>query len=102
MREGDEVGICGFPPGLVIEQAPRPCATQRIRETVVNISGLTVMAHNSEGITTAATASSTLRLNAERWQQITKDVAREVQPYRDGWQSYTFHLGQTIDNSLSK
>ncbi len=71
-----------------------------LHETVANISGLAVMVHDSPAA--IATSSSALRLNADRWQQITKDVAREVQPYRDAWQSYTYHLGQTIDNTSWK
>jgi hypothetical protein len=47
-------------------------------------------------------ASPALRVNAERWDQIAKDVAKEVQPYSDGWDSYTFHLGQAIDDAFTK
>ena len=74
----------------------------RLHEAVVNISGLIVIAHNSPEAVTTATASTSLKINADRWQQIATIVAGEVQTYRDGWESYTFHLGQTIDDALPR
>jgi hypothetical protein len=74
----------------------------RLHENLLSISGLTVLAHNSSSAIATATASSALRIQSERWQQIVKDVATEVQPYRDGLESYTFHLLETVDVQLSK
>lgn len=72
----------------------------RLQGTVVSIGTLATSADLAPG-GRVPVAGPTLRANAEKWQQIAKDVATEIQPYRDGWQSYTFHLGQTIDAAFS-
>jgi len=74
----------------------------RLHEHIVNISGSTVMADISKEELAATTASPNLRTNAIRWQQITQDLANQVSPYREGLESYAFHLGQTIDAATSK
>ena len=73
----------------------------RLKRTLVGAGILMTSVHFAPREGTSVT-SPTLKLHAERWDQIAKDVAIEVQPYSDGWESYTFHLGQAIDNALSK
>jgi hypothetical protein len=74
----------------------------RLHEHIVNMSGSTVMADISKEELAATTASPNLRTNAIRWQQIMKDLANEVSPYREGLESYALGLGQTIDAAISK
>jgi len=68
----------------------------------VQISQLIVVAHSSPDPLKALTASSELSINSDRWQQIVDDLAKEAVLFRDGFQSYTFHLSQAVDASLSK
>ena len=74
----------------------------RLHEHIVNISRSTVMADISKEELAATTASPNLRTNAIRWQQIMKDLANEVSPYREGLESYALDLGRTIDAAISK
>jgi non-ribosomal peptide synthetase component E (peptide arylation enzyme) len=74
----------------------------RLREDLVQISQLIVEAHISPDQLKPLIAGSELTINSERWQQFVDDLAKEALLYRDGFESYSFHLSQTVDASLSK
>jgi len=71
-------------------------------ENLLSIAGFLVLAQRSPSEMGTRAASSTLLSKSEGWKQIVKDVMAEVQPYRDGVESYTFHLSIAIDDHLLK
>jgi hypothetical protein len=75
---------------------------ESLQRTVASIGIIAISARLAPDRVVQLEASPTLKLNAERWHQITQDLSTEIQPYRDGWESYTFHLGQAVDESLSR